>query len=240
MYLRHCARMKCGKDHVYWQLVESVRTPKGSRQRTVAYLGELRAGEKTGWARLASNLDGKAADSVRQLPLFGSEGDSEAEPVPEEVAVNVRGVEVSQTRDFGDVYLGLALWLALGLGELLRELLPEGREEVAWERMAAVLAIARFVEPESELHIEEHWYARTALSELLGVPVEQVNDSRLYRTLDQVLPLKTKIEEHLRRRAGELFSLQFDVLLYDITSTYFEGLAEGNADAQRGTDCQRD
>ena len=236
MYLRRCVRKKCGKDHVYWQLVESVRTAKGIRQQTVSYLGELRASEQTGWARLAANLDAKAAESVRQLPLFRSEHDSdaEAEPVPEQIKVNVRGVEVSGVRDFGDVYLGLALWRVLGLSDLLRELLPEGREEVPWDWMAAVLAVARFAEPESELHVEEHWYERTVLSDILGVPAEQVNDSRLYRTLDHVLPLKAKIEEHLKRRAGEMFSLQFDLLLYDITSTYFEGLAERNPDAQRG------
>jgi transposase len=250
MYLRRCVRKKCGKEHVYWQLVESVRTVQGIRQRTVAYLGELRASEQTGWARLAANLDAKAAESVRQLALFRSECDSdaafdrltppracrgaEAEPIPEQIKVDVRGVEVSRVRDFGDVYLGLALWRALGLHDLLRELLPDGREEVPWDWMAAVLAVARFAEPDSELHVEEHWYERTVLSDILGVPPEQVNDSRLYRTLDQVLPLKAKIEEHLRRRAGEMFSLQFDLLLYDITSTYFEGLAEQNGDARRG------
>jgi len=232
MFLKRCSRKKCGKDHVYWQLVESVRTARGSRHRTVAYLGELSASEQKGWARLAANLDEKAARAVRQLALFGPEPDTE--PVPDYVKVKLREVEVSRTRDFGDVFLGLVLWRTLGLDGLLRELVPEGREDVPWDLMAAVLAVARFTEPGSELHVEEHWYARTALSDMLGVAPEQVNDSRLYRTLDRVLPLKPKIEQHLKQRAGEMFSLEFDLLLYDITSTYFEGLAAGNPQAQRG------
>ena len=234
MFLKRCVRKKCGKEHVYWQLVESVRTARGSRHRTVGYLGELCAGEQKGWARLAAHLDAKAANSLRQLALWGGEDEGDGEPVPEHVKVNLRCVAVSGVRDFGDVYLGLVLWRALGLDVLLRELLPAGREAVRWDVMARVLAVARFVEPASELHVEEHWYGRTVLSDILGVSVEQVNDSRLYRTLDRVLPLKAKIEEQLKRRAGELFSLQFDVLLYDITSTYFEGLAEGNPQARRG------
>lgn len=234
MFLKRCVRTKCGKDHVYWQLVESVRTARGSRHRTVGYLGELRAGEQQGWARLAAHLDGKAARSVRQLELWGGEEPGDAEPVPDHVQVKVRDVEVSRVRDFGGVYLGLVLWAALGLDGLLRKLLPDGREEVRWDLMARVLAVARFVEPSSELHVEEHWYTRTVLPDVLGVSADQVNASRLYRTLDRVLPLKAQIEQQLQRRAGEMFSLQFDVLLYDITSTYFEGLAAGNPQAQRG------
>ena len=234
MFLKRCVRRKCGKDHVYWQLVESVRTPRGSRHRTMAYLGELQAGEQKGWARLAAHLDGKAARSVRQLELWAGQESEDTEPVPDHVQVNVRGVEVSRVRDFGGVYLGLALWGALGLDGLLRKLLPDGREEVRWDLMARVLAVARFIEPSSELHVEAHGYARTVLSDVLGVSADQVNASRLYRTLDRVLPLKREIEQQLRQRAGEMFSLQFDVLLYDITSTYFEGLAAGNPQARRG------
>ncbi len=123
--------------------------------------------------------------------------------------------------------------------------MPQGREEVPWSTMAAILVIARLCEPWSELHIAEDWYRKTALSDLLGVPEEQVNDDRLYRALDALLPHKEALEQHLRDRLGELFQLDYDLLLYDVTSTYFEGQAEQNPLAQRGhsrdhrTDCKQ-
>ena len=123
---------------------------------------------------------------------------------------------------------------ALKLDELCAELMPEGREAVPWAQMAAGLVIARLTEPSSELHIAEAWYRTTALEDLLGLPTEQVDDHRLYPALDALLPHKEALEQHLRRRLGELFALEYDLLLYDATSTYFEGLAEGNARAQRG------
>jgi len=148
--------------------------------------------------------------------------------------VSVKGVKVTRTRDFGEVYLGLWLWRMLGLDELVEGLIVAGREQVRWEWMACVLTIARWVEPSSELYVEDTWYERTALSDLLGVGSEQVNDTRLYRTLDVVLPLKAEIEAHLKRRLGELFTPDYELLLYDVTSTYFEGEAEKNPQAQRG------
>jgi len=232
MFLKRCSRTKSGKDHVYWELVESYRTRRGSRHRVVAYLGELSPGERAGWGRLATVLDGRAARKVRQLALF--ERPEPAEPVPEAVEVRVGGVQVGATRDFGEVFLALALWELLDLDELFERDLPRGHEEVPWALMACILTVARFVEPDSELHVEDTWYGRTVLAELLGVPEEAVNDSRLYRTLDVVLPLKSMVQAHLKQRAGELFSAPLDLLLYDVTSTYFEGLAEGNPRARRG------
>ena len=135
--------------------------------------------------------------------------------------------------------LGWKLWRALKLDELCAELLPEGPEAVPWAQMAAVLVIARLTEPSSELHIAEACYRTTALEALLGLPIERVNDDRLYRALDQLLPHKGALEQHLRRRLGELFALEYDLLLYDVTSTYFEGLAEGHALAQRGSSGDR-
>ncbi len=234
MFLKRCSRRKCGKDHVYWQLVESVWTPRGSRHRVVGYLGELSKSERRGWARLAATLDGKAASKAEQLSLLEPPCDHDDDPVPETVQVKTKGVRVERTRDFGDVCLALTLWRMLGLDDLFEKELPEGREEVPWHLMACILAIARLVEPSSELHIEDTWYLRTTLADLLGVPVERVTDSRLYRTLDRALPLKAKIEAHLKERIGELFSVEFEILLYDVTSTYFEGEAEANPQAKRG------
>jgi transposase len=150
------------------------------------------------------------------------------------VAVQLHRIRIERARSFGDVWLGWTLWRALKLDVFCAEQFPEGRETISWATMAAILVIARLCEPSSELHIAEDWYRRTALEDLLEVPSDQVNDDRLYRALDQLLPHKRAIENHLKQRLGELFSLDYDLLLYDVTSTYFEGLANRNPQAKRG------
>ena len=224
MYLRHSRIRKDGKTHTYWRLVRSVRRHGRVVQETVAQLGELDAEGRAKARALARTITGR--DDQREL--F-------EEPGPEiSVPVRLRGVRVERGRSFGDVWLGWTLWRALKLDALCTELLPAGREGVPWAVMAAVLVIARLCEPSSELHIAEDWYRRTALEDLLALPCESVNEQRLYRALDHLLPHKRAIESHLKARLGELFALEYDLLLYDVTSTYFEGLAAGNALAQRG------
>ena len=224
MYLRHSRIHKDGKTHTYWRLVRSVRRNGRVVQETVAQLGELDAEGRAKARALARTITGR--DDQREL--------FEA-PAPEvSVPVRLRGVRLERGRSFGDVWLGWTLWRALKLDALCTELLPEGREAVPWSVMAAVLVIARLCEPSSELHIAEDWYRRTALEDLLALPCEAVNDDRLYRAHDRLLPHKEAIERHLKDRLGELFALEYDLLLYDVTSTYFEGLAAGNALAQRG------
>jgi hypothetical protein len=127
------------------------------------------------------------------------------------------------------VWLGWVLWRALDLDRFCSEHLIAGREQVAWSAMAAILVIARLIEPSSELHIAEAWYRRTALDDLLGVPAERVNDDRLYRALDRLLPHKQALEAHLKERLGALFGLDYELLLYDVTSTYFESQAGTSA-----------
>ena len=143
-------------------------------------------------------------------------------------------IRIERSRQFGDVYLALALWRGVGLAELCEKLLPAGKERVAWEKIAAVLVAARLCQPSSELHIAEDWYRRTALPDLLQLDDALLNKDRLYRALDRLIVHKAAIEAHLSRRAGELFAVDNEVLLYDVTSTYFEGQAEANALAQRG------
>jgi transposase len=150
------------------------------------------------------------------------------------IAIRLDRVRLERTRRFGDLWLSWTLWRALGLDRLCAELMPEGRTEVPWPTVAAVLVVARLCEPSSELHIAEDFYRTTALEDMLDLPAAQVNDDRLYRALDQLLPHKRTIEEHLQKRLGELFALEYDLLLYDVTSTFFEGLAEGNPQAKRG------
>jgi transposase len=230
MFLRRCERRKNGKRHTYWALVESIRTARGSRQRTVAYLGEVARSEQNGWAQLGRKLDGQPppAGSLFDPPHYDDPADDEP------VLVRLSGVRFERLRDFGDVWLALGLWRLVQLDRLLAKLMPIGREDVGWSDMAAILTLARFCEPASELHIEHTWYRRTALDELLGVPVEKVNTDRLYAALDVLLPHKEAIEKHLRERLGYLFDLQCDLLLYDVTSTYFEGECAGNPLARRG------
>jgi len=163
-----------------------------------------------------------------QAPLF--DDGNEYQTVP----VRLKGVRIERSRQFGDVYLALALWRGTGLEDLCERLLPIGKERIAWAKMAAVLVAARFCEPASELHIAEDWYRRTALSDLLQLGDEEVNKDRLYRALDHLLAHKADLEAHLSQRCGELFAVQNEVLLYDVTSTYFEGQAEANPQAQRG------
>jgi transposase len=234
VFLKRCRRRKNGKSDEYWALVESYRTPRGARHRVVAYLGELSADERKDWGRLATLLDGRAAARAEQMSLLETSADDDAEPVPEVVRVNLKKVRVEQTRDFGDVWLGLMLWRMLELDTLLDAQIEGGREEIPWSLMACILSIARFVEPSSELHIEDTWYRRTALPDLLGVPEDKIERHRLYRTMDALLPLKRNIEMHLKERIGELFTPDLDLILYDVTSTYFEGEAAANEQAKRG------
>jgi transposase len=224
MYLRHTTRKRNGKVHRYWCLVRSVRVGRRVIQQTVAHLGELddRGRLEARW--LARRLIG----APEQDGLFDDGlGD-------DTVPVRLKGVRVERSRRFGDVYLALALWRGSGLSDLCEELLPAGKERVAWEKIAAVLVAARLCEPSSELHIAEDWYRRTALADLLQLSEDQVNKDRLYRALDHLLVHKAALEAHLSRRCGELFAVQNEVLLYDVTSTFFEGQAEANPLAQRG------
>jgi hypothetical protein len=156
----------------------------------VAYLGELDKTERRGWGRLALHLDGKAAAKARQLMLFDHAQTDQADPVPQYVEVDLKGIRIERTRDFGDIFLALSLWRILGLDEFFNQKLPAGRKDVSFSLMACLLTIARFAEPDSELHVEDTWYRRTALDQMLAVAVEKVNATRLYRTLDVILPLK--------------------------------------------------
>jgi len=212
MYLRHTTRKKDGKVHRYWRLVRSVRVGRRVIQRTVAHLGELDERGRLEARAFARRLIG----TPEQADLF-EDGCRDAA-----VAVRLKGVRIEQSRQFGNVYLGLALWRGTGLAELCERLLPAGKEQVAWAKMAAVLVVARLCEPSSELHIAEDWYRRTALPDLLQLDPAQVNKDRLYRALDALLVHKGALEAHLSRRCGELFATQNEVLLYDVTSTFFE------------------
>ena len=221
MFLKPCYRRKNGKRHAYWALVESYRTARGPRHRVVAYLGQVEKSKRLGMKQAAGGT------AWHQPSLF-----DQAEP--EWVRVNLKRLRVERCLDFGGPWLGLQILRKLGLLGFLAEIMPSGREEIAWSVMAAVLVLCRLSRPSSELHIAEHLYKHTAIGDLLGVPDDKINEQRLYRALDKLLPHKDRLESHFKNRLGELFDLEYDLLLYDVTSTYFEGEAKGNPKAQRG------
>lgn len=228
MYLKPNRKTCDGVTYEYWSLVESVRTAFGPRQRTVATLGKLPGLDeevRMGWEHIAEILDGR----THQRDLL------EIEPEPPAWAtVDTSRMRVERLRRFGEVYLALALWRRLKLDAFFDGAMAPGREEIPWGVMACILTLARFCSPSSELHIAESWYGKTALEDILGVAPEKVNDDRLYRALDVLLPHKDALFAHFQKVYGELFGTTFDILLYDITSTYFEGQAKGNPQAQHG------
>lgn len=230
MFLRKNRKRFEGEVYEYWTLCESVRTERGPRQRVVASLGKFTDEDlEAGWDDIEALLDGRGP-SARQGRLFG--GDRTDERSWE--LADLQNLRVERVREFGSVFLALALWRRLGLHDLLTELIKPGREEIAWADVIAVLSVGRFCGQASELGIAEDWYGRTALEELSGIPVAAVNDDRLYRALDKLAEHKDRLCGHLMERYRQWFGVRFEFLLYDVTSTYFEGLALKNEKAARG------
>ena len=223
MYLKRCGTSKSKNEHLYWELVESYRTERGPRQRVVAYLGDIGQAKCIGVKKTAEERTG-----YWQSRLFDEEGD------PEWVEVDLKKIRVEKVRDFGGYWLGLQILDKLELVSFLERIIPHGREEINWSIMSLVLVLMRLCEPSSELRIVEDLWERSPLSDLLGIPSDKLNDDRLYRSLDSLLPHKTAMEKHLKERLGGLFHLEYDLLLYDITSTYFEGEAADNGQARLG------
>ena len=225
MHLRKWRKRVKGRVEEYWAVVESYRTARGPRQRIVAYLGDMEEAARQGVVQAAR---GARTHQPRLLD----------EVAPEWVEVDAKRLRVERVRDFGGPWLGLQVLEQLELVEFLDSVIPCGREEIPWAMMSLVLVLSRLCDPSSELRIAEHLYDRTALGDLLGVPGDKVNDDRLYRALDALLPHKSELERHLKARLGELFHIDYDLLLYDVTSTYFEGECAANPQAARG--CSRD
>ena len=226
MYLRHTTVRRGRKTLVYWNLVRSVRTGGKVRQEVVASLGRLDVRGRDRAQKLADWITGKRCE-----PSLFEPADLDRD---ESAHIELKKLRVERSRRFGDVFLGLVLWRSLQLDSLFDELMQEGREDVRWSTLAAIHVILRLCSPSSDLALAEDVYRKTALEDLLGVPAEKINDDRVYRALDRLLPHKEAVERHLKARLGELFDIEYDLLLYDVTSTYFEGLAESNPQAKRG------
>lgn len=230
MFLRKNRKRFDGEVYEYWTLCESVRTERGPRQRVVATLGKLTDEDlEAGWDDIEALLEGRRP-KPRQPGLF----DEYSTDRQHWEMADLKNLRVERVREFGSVFLALALWRRLGLHELLDDLIESGREEIPWADVIAVLSVGKFCGQASELGIAEDWYARTALEDISGIPAEAVNDDRLYRALDKVGAHKDRLCEHLMQRYRQWFGVHFEFLLYDVTSTYFEGLALNNDKAARG------
>jgi transposase len=221
--LRRCRPGKSQKEKIYWQLVESYRSERGPRQRVVAYLGDvdedLRQGMKDAAAGNADNQQSQFF-TPRQRSTW-------IEVEPDEISVE-------RVRDFGGYWLGLQVLNKLRLNDFWRKTIGQGREEISWDMLAATLVLMRLCHPSSELRIAEGLFEQSALADLLGIPVEKINEDRLYRAMDLLLPHKSELEKYLKERLGELFQPEYDLLFYDVTSTYFEGEGRGNLQAKHG------
>lgn len=233
MFLKEHHREKDGKDHIYYSLSESLRTERGPRHHTICYLGELNSVAEHAWRKTIKIIDGDGEQ--RELSLFSDAGKN----VPDrddQITIRMSGVRWERPRDFGAVYMGWILWQRLGLDVFYRSHIDEVEDtaDIAWSMVAAILTINRLCAPRSELFIDERWYRQTALDDIVGVPDEKVTKDRLYRCLDLLIKNKDAVEQHLKAKWGELFGAQYDVLLYDLTSTYFEGTADANPQARRG------
>lgn len=242
MFLRSTVVKKGGKSYRYWKLVETVRTETGPRQRVVAHLGTLADFTAPDWEALARRLgEPDMADALeRRVRQGGRRGrppkwtiHDRRRAAPGGVTIRLAETTWRDPRNLGDVYAALGLWKRFGLGALLAPLVDESRAEVAWSAVAAGIAANRLVAPMPEWRMVR-WWRQTALPHLLGIPVGQMNDDRLYRCLDVVLPHKRAIEARIAGTGQTLFGQAYRYLLYDLTSTYFEGQMAQNPAAQRG------
>jgi transposase len=236
MYLRKNNRFKDGKNHIYWTLCETIRTGAGPRQRIVSYLREINGTDEKRWQKTIKVCN--EAGQVRPLCLFAEDVEIR-ERVEEEKDVDIIRIKKSRVswerpREFGQEYVLWKIWEKLGLDKFCEERLDQTPGDVRWSKIAAILAINRVVSPGSELQIEEEWYQKTALDDIAGISADKINTDRLYRCLDLIIAHKESLEKHLKEKYGELFDIKYNILLYDITSTYFEGESALNPRAQRG------
>ena len=233
MFLKAHQRFKDGKRHVYYSLTESLRVSrKRVVQRTVLHLGELNTTQVERWQR---TIEAVHEDRQRrQLRLF-TDREGQAPVAAEDVAeVMLSSLVVRRPRRFGDCWIGCKLWEELGLRAFWEGALGEQRGEVPWAKVVELLAVNRLCEPRSELFIHEKWFPQTAMDLLLDCDAAVAEKDRLYRALDRMVAQKAALERHLAERWRDLFGASFDVLLYDLTSTYFEGGAEEVEQAARG------
>jgi transposase len=233
MFLRSTNRKKDGKEHRYFSVVENRRIAGGkTAQRTVLYLGEINDQQQAAWRK---TLDVFVEEEQRYmaLSLFPEDREIPAEAL-ESVQVKLSKLELRRPRAFGHCWLACELWSQLGLDEFWQQRLPEARESVSWEKVLRLLVVNRLLDPGSEFRVHRQWYVDSAMDELLQTDFAVAEKDRLYRCLDRVLAHKQELFVWLKQKWADLFAADFEVLLYDLTSTYFEGEMEQNPKAKRG------
>jgi transposase len=233
MFLRSTSRKKDGKEHRYFSIVESHRLGSGKMaQRTVLYLGEVNDQQAAAWRKSLEVFD-EDQQSSRTLSLF-----PEDREIPQDAAdglqVRLSGLELRRARAFGNCWLACALWRQLSLDGFWQQRLPDGREAVSWEKVLQLLVVNRWIDPGSEWRVHRQWFLGSAMDELLGVDFVVAEKDRLYRCLDRILEHKQELFVWLQQKWADLFHADFEVLLYDLTSTYFEGEMEENPKAKHG------
>ena len=225
MFLRCHSRKKNGKPHRYWSVVESRRLASGQpAQRQVLYLGEINDRQEAAWRKTIEVFD-EAKNQSCQMSLFPSEQQIPADQV-NALSLVLSEMRLLRPRSFGDCWLACLLWQELGLDGFWQEKLGGDRGGVPWEKVLQLLAVNRLCEPGSEFAVHRSWFLRSAMDELLGCDFAVAEKDRLYRCLDRILPHKDELCQFLVQRWKTLFDTSFDVLLYDLTSTYFEGACE--------------
>jgi hypothetical protein len=233
LFLRATNRNKDGKDHRYFSVVENQRVAGGkSAQRTVLYLGEINDQQQAAWRRTLSVFD-EQQQCYTNLSLFPADRELPADAV-DSIQVRLSGLELRRARPFGNCWLASELWDQLDLQEFWQSRLGAGREAVSWEKVLQLLVVNRLLEPGSEFHVHRHWFVESGIGVLLEEDFSVAGKDRLYRCLDRILEHKAELFVWLRQKWAELFAADFEVLLYDLTSTYFEGEMEGNEKARRG------
>ena len=233
MFLRSTNRKKDGKDHRYFSIVENRRLPGGKTvQRMVLYLGEINDQQQAAWRKTLEVFD-EAEQRFTTMSLFPDDRELPADAV-DGAQVRLSGLELRRPRVFGNCWLACELWQQLGLDEFWRQRLPPGRETVGWEKVLRLLVVNRLLDPGSEFRVHRQWYVDSAMDALLESSFSVAEKDRLYRCLDRVLEHKQELFVFLKQRWADLFAADFEVLLYDLTSTYFEGEMEQNPKAKRG------
>jgi transposase len=233
MFLRSTNRKKDGKDHRYFSIVENRRVASGKTvQRTVLYLGEINDQQQVAWRKTLAVFD-EAGQRYTTLSLFPDDRELPADAV-DSVQIKLSELELRRPRVFGNCWLACELWHQLGLDEFWQQRLPDGREAVSWEKVLRLLTVNRLLDPGSEFRVHRQWYVDSAMDELLSADFAVAEKDRLYRCLDRVLAHKQELFVFLKQKWADLFHADFEVLLYDLTSTYFEGEMEQNPKAKRG------
>ena len=233
MFLRSTSRKKDGKDHRYFSVVENRRLSSGkTAQRTVLYLGEINDKQELAWRKSLEVFD-EDQRCLRTLSLFPEDRELPADVI-DSLQVRLSGLQLRRPRAFGNCWLACELWQQLGLEEFWRDRLEQGREAVRWDKVLQLLVVNRLIDPGSEFRVHRQWFLETAMDELLNVDFAVAQKDRLYRCLDRLLVHKQDLFVWLRQKWADLFQADFEVLLYDLTSTYFEGAMERNPKARRG------